>query len=73
MTPELSAQLALWRQKCAQGTITREELREATEALRQARSGAAVAARSSARAKAMGTSPGIDANAILRGLGDMKK
>jgi hypothetical protein len=73
MTPELSAQLALYRQKCAQGTITREELREAIEALRQVRSGAATVARTSARAKALGTSPGIDASSILKGLGEMIK
>jgi hypothetical protein len=73
MTPELSAKLALIRQKCATNTITREEIREGVEMLRQVRSGAAQAARTSSRAKAMGTSPGIDANAILKGLGEMKK
>jgi len=73
MTPELSAQLALYRQKCANNTITREEMRLAIDALRSVRSGAAQAARSNARAKALGATPGIDANAILAGLGEMKK
>lgn len=73
MTPELSAKLALYRQKAAQGTITREEMRDAIESLRQARSGAATVARTSARAKALGTSPGIDASSILKGLGEMVK
>lgn len=73
MTPELSAKLALYRQKAAQGTITREEMRDAIESLRQARSGAATVARTSARAKALGTSPGIDALSILKGLGEMVK
>jgi hypothetical protein len=72
MTPELSAKLALYRQKCASNTITREELREAIEALRMARSGAATAARSNARAKAVGATPAINANEILKGLGEMK-
>jgi hypothetical protein len=73
MTPELSAQLALYREKCANNTITREEMRLAIEALRQVRSGAAQAARTSARAKALGATPAIDANQILKGLGEMKK
>jgi hypothetical protein len=73
MTPELSAQLALYRQKCADNTITRDEMRLAIEALRSVRSGAAQAARSSARAKALGAAPAINANEILKGLGEMKR
>jgi hypothetical protein len=73
MTPELSAQLALYRQKCADNTITRDEMRLAIEALRSVRSGAAQAARSSARAKALGATPAINADLILKGLGEMKR
>lgn len=73
MTPELSAQLALYRQKCADNTITREEMRVAIDMLRSVRSGAAQAARSNTRAKAIGASPAIDAKALLAGLGEMKK
>jgi hypothetical protein len=73
MTPELSAQLAVWRQKCATGTITREELRDAIDALRQVRHGAATVARSSSAAKARGTAPGVDVKSILGGLGEMVK
>lgn len=72
MTPELSMLMANLRAKCAAGTATRDEIRAGVEALRQVRSGAATAARSNARAKAIGATAGIDANAILKGLGEMK-
>lgn len=73
MTPEISAKLAVYRQKCADGSVTRAELAEAIATLRESRSGAAQAARANPRAKAMGTVPGIDVNAVLAGLGQMVK
>jgi hypothetical protein len=73
MTPEISAKLAMWRQKCALGTITRQELNEAIDDLRKVRHGAATVARASTAAKARGTAPGVDVKSILGGLGEMVK
>ena len=72
MTPELAAEMALLRQKCAQGIATREDMIAGVRLLRETRAGAAVVARSNVRAKAMGIAP-INTKSILAGLGEMKK
>jgi uncharacterized membrane protein len=41
MSPEMQAQIQLWRQKSRDGTLTQEEMREAIKALREDRVGAA--------------------------------
>lgn len=73
MTPELSQQIAMLRQRIVDRVATREEMAEAILALRQVRSGAAVAARTNVRAKAMGVAAPVDANELLKGLGTMVK
>lgn len=47
VSPELSAKIASWRLKAAEGTLTEDEMREAILHLRQGRVSAAVAARTS--------------------------
>lgn len=51
---ELQSKMILWRQKCLDGTITKQELTEAMTALRGERDSAATAtvAKRTARAKA---------------------
>ena len=57
-SPELQAQVQLWRQKAREGTLTQGEMRQAIAALRQDRVGAAAvsakskATKATARAKA---------------------
>lgn len=68
-TPELQAKIALWRQKAAQGTLSRDEMREAILALREGRVGAAVASESSRRKRAKTEVP--DANELLAGLDNL--
>lgn len=52
-SPELSSKIALWRAKCAENTITKEELTEFARLLREERRSAAVAsATKKSRAKA---------------------
>jgi len=60
MTPETSAQLQLWRQKAIEGTLTKEEMRDAIILLREDRVRAAA---TSTKAKAKKVS--IDAEALL--------
>jgi hypothetical protein len=51
-SPELQTKIQLWRQKSLDGTLTREEMKEAIEALREGRMQAAVtSAASKSRAK----------------------
>jgi hypothetical protein len=61
--------MALLRQRMAQHIATREEVREAIAALREVRSGAAVAARTNSRAVKMGVAPKASAAEYLKGLG----
>ena len=46
VSPELSAKIEVWRRKCADKTITVEELQQAILAMRGARKTAAVPAKS---------------------------
>ena len=50
MTPELLSKIALWRQKCADNTITLDEMKEAIRLTRDSR---LTAAQHSARSKAV--------------------
>ena len=69
MTPELANKLATLRQRAISGPpLTREEHMEAIAALREARSGAAVVARTNARAVKMGIAP-VNTKNLLEGLG----
>lgn len=53
MNPDLQNQIAIWRRKAADGSLTEDEMRQAVIALRAGRVGAATAAaRSKAKAKA---------------------
>jgi len=52
MTPELSAQIQVWRQKVRDKTITQSELRDALAALRQGRASSAVTSAGSRAKKA---------------------
>ncbi len=69
MTPELTAKIAMWRYKAAQGTLTKEEELEAVAALRSGRVGAAVASERSRTAKAKVAIP--DANDLLDEIGGL--
>lgn len=46
-SPELESRVQIWRQKCADGTITQDDYREVVALLRQHRFGASAAASSS--------------------------
>lgn len=52
MTPEMSAQVQLWRQKAREGTLTQEEMRDAITALRRDRIGASAVSTKSHEKKA---------------------
>lgn len=60
ISPELASKLAIWRMKTADGTITREELKEAIIHLRQGRLAAASAAAKSPKAKARIAAPSAE-------------
>ena len=49
VSPELSAKIEVWRRKCADKTITVEELQQAILAMRGARKTAAVPAKSGSK------------------------
>ncbi len=66
MTPELQSQIAIWRQKEADGTMTLEDYRLAVRALREDRQSAATAS-ATKRAKAKAAIP--NANDLLSELG----
>lgn len=69
-SPELQAQIAEWRRKSLDGTITLEETREAIAALRQGRFAAQTSSESAAkRSRAKAAIP--DAQALLDELGGM--
>ena len=72
MTPELSNKLAILRHACATNTATREQMREAIEALREVRGAASVASAKKPVAKAMGIAA-VNTTELLKGLGDMVK
>ena len=52
-TYELQAQIAQWRQKAADGTLTQDEMKEAIKLLRAGRVSAAYASDASRRKKAI--------------------
>lgn len=54
LTPEMQAQVAVWRQKAAEGKLSVEEMREAIKVLREGRVQAMAAANASKR-KAIAT------------------
>ena len=60
VSPELSAKIASWRMKVADGTITQEELKEAIAHLRAGRLTAAQAATKSKIAKARVAAPSAE-------------
>ena len=64
---ELDSQIAVWRQKARENTMTEEDTRLAIIALRQGRVGASIASESSRRAKAKVEIP--TAADMLRDLG----
>lgn len=49
MNPEVQSQIATWRQKAAEGTLTIEEMRQAIALIRGDRRGAATASEASRR------------------------
>lgn len=56
LTPEMQAQISVWRQKAAEGTLTVEEQREAIKILREGRLQAMTAAKASKAKSATGES-----------------
>jgi hypothetical protein len=67
MTPELQSNIANWRAKALNGTLTREEMAQAIQALRAGRVGASIASEKSRRSKAKAEVP--DADALLKEMG----
>lgn len=59
-SPELLAKIALWRAKCADGTMTVADYREAIKELRAGRVSAAVSSESARRTKAKAVIPTAD-------------
>lgn len=57
---ELQSKMIVWRQKCIDGTITKEELTEAMKALRGEREAAAAASAPKRVAKAKAAIPSAD-------------
>lgn len=64
MTPELNDKISLWRQRARDGTLTREEMREAISLLRAGR----ISAAASAKSRTKSPSAPIDAEGLLAGL-----
>lgn len=60
MTPELIANISIWRQKAVNGTLTEDEMKQAIIAMRQDRKGAAIASDKSRKAKATTAIPSAD-------------
>lgn len=60
MSPEMQAKITMWRQKEAEGRLTKEDMAEAILALRGDRMGAAIASDKSRRAKAKVDIPTAD-------------
>jgi len=64
MQPETSAKLDLWRQKCLDGSITKEELREALQILRYDRQNSAAPPKKSG-AGGKKAAANVDSDALL--------
>jgi hypothetical protein len=60
INPELQQQIAIWRQKCADNTITQEEMRAAVIHLRAGRVAAAAASTASRVKRAVAEVPKAD-------------
>ena len=58
--PELQQKISLWRQRAAEGTLTREEMLEAVRARREGRANAQAASDSSVRKRAVAAIPHAD-------------
>lgn len=63
MSPELQSKISHWRVKAANGNMTPDDMRQAIEALRADRVGAAVASEKSKASKK--TAPPPDAGSLL--------
>lgn len=72
MTPELQAQVAIWRSKAINGTLTPEDELEAIRVLREGRVSAAVSSENSKKRAAAKAAPAPDGNDLLNELlGDL--
>jgi hypothetical protein len=60
VSPELAAKFPLWRAKEAAGTLTDEEMAEIVKAIRQDRTGAAMASEGARRKVAKAAIPSAD-------------
>lgn len=60
MNPELSAKIALWREKAADGTLTQEEMVEAIKIIREDRVSAIRSSEAGRKAKAKAVIPAAD-------------
>ena len=69
MSPELNSKIAIWRAKCADGTITLDEYKEAIKALRGDRSSAHAASEASGKKRAAAKAAIPDADDMLSELG----
>ncbi len=69
MSPELASKIQIWRARAADNRLTEDDMREAIQALRQDRLGAAHASAKSTRAKAKVEIPNADD--LLSELGGM--
>jgi hypothetical protein len=67
--PDLNTKIAIWRQKAVEGTLTREEMKEAILALRGSRVSAAAASEGARRKAAKTEVPSADD--LLRELGEI--
>ena len=66
---ELQAQIQIWQQRAADGTMTQEEYKKVILALRQERRGAAEASAGARKKKAAAAVPVPDADDLLSELG----
>lgn len=69
ITPDIQAKIAIFRQKCADDTITIEELKEALALMREGRLAAARTSDSAKRTKAKATI--LNADEMLKELGEI--
>jgi hypothetical protein len=67
-SPELASQVALWRQKAKDGTLTQDEMREAIQALRAERATASPTGTSVKRTAAKAKPSSEDLLSQLEGL-----
>lgn len=70
ISPELQSNIAMWRRKSADGTITLDEMKAAIIAMRQGRKSAAEAAASSAKGSRK-KAPARSADDMLSELGNL--